>query len=53
MYRAMFDIFEVSQLWLQQRLANKDIVLSKVNGSDNIADYLTKHVGELEAADVR
>jgi len=37
---------EVSQLWLQQRVANGDIVLRKVDGVSNIADALTKYVGK-------
>jgi len=36
---------EVSQLWLQQKVANGDLKLVKVNGGDNLADALTKHLG--------
>ena len=36
---------EVSQLWLQQRVASEDLKIDKVKGTDNIADALTKHVG--------
>ena len=36
---------EVSHLWLQQRVANSDIVLVKVDGVLNRADSLTKYVG--------
>ena len=36
---------EVSQLWLQQKVANGDLKLVKVNGVDNLADALTKHLG--------
>ena len=36
---------EVSQLWLQQKVANGDLELIKVNGGDNLADALTKHLG--------
>ena len=36
---------EVSQLWLQQKVANGDLELIKVNGEDNLADALTKHLG--------
>ena len=35
---------EVSQLWLQEKVANGDIKLIKVPGEDNAADALTKHV---------
>ena len=35
----------VSQLWLQQKVANGDLELIKVNGEDNLADALTKHLG--------
>ena len=36
---------EVSQLWLQQRVASEELKIDKVKGTDNIADALTKHVG--------
>ena len=36
---------EVSQLWLQQRVAGEELKIDKVKGTDNIADALTKHVG--------
>ena len=36
---------EVNQLWIQEKVTNGDIELSKVQGSINIADALTKHVG--------
>ena len=36
---------EVSQLWLQQKVANGDLEVIKVNGEDNLADALTKHLG--------
>ena len=36
---------EVSQLWLQQKVANGDLELIKVNGGGNLADALTKHLG--------
>ena len=36
---------EVSQLWLQQKVANGGLELIKVNGEDNLADALTKHLG--------
>ena len=41
---------EVSQLWLQQKVANGYLELVKVDGGDNLADALTKHLG---AADLR
>ena len=37
---------EVSQLWLQQRAANKDIILTKFHNGDNLTDALTKSVGK-------
>ena len=41
---------EVSQLWLQHKVLNRDIVVSKVDGGDNIADALTE---PLEAKGLR
>ena len=35
---------EVSQLWLQQKVANGEIRVIKVPGGENRADALTKHV---------
>ena len=35
---------EVSQLWVQDKVRNKDIILTKVPGTINIADALTKHL---------
>ena len=35
---------EVHYLWVQERIANKDLKLSKVWGHDNPADLLTKHL---------
>ena len=35
---------EVNQLWVQERVASGDIELKKVDGSNNLADALTKHV---------
>ena len=35
---------EVHYLWVQERIANKDMKLSKVWGHDNPADLLTKHL---------
>ena len=36
---------EVNQLWVQEKVADGSIELSKVGGDVNIADSLTKHVG--------
>ena len=41
---------EVNQLWIQDRVANGDIVINKINGKENIADILTNHVN---AEDIR
>ena len=35
---------EVSQLWLQQRVANGNLSAQKVDGVSNLADALTKHL---------
>ena len=40
----------VNQLWIQDRIAKGDLAISKVNGKENIADILTKHVN---AEDIR
>ena len=37
---------EVSQLWLQQRVTNGDLIVQKVDGASNLADALTKHLGK-------
>ena len=34
---------EVHQLWVQERVANGDIEIRKVDGKANLADLLTKH----------
>ena len=36
---------EVNQLWVQDKVANGEIEIRKVDGKVNIADALTKHVG--------
>ena len=36
---------EVNQLWVQEKVADGSIELSKVSGEANLADALTKHVG--------
>ena len=41
---------EVNKLWIQDRVANGDISIHKINGKENIADILTKHVN---AEDIR
>ena len=35
---------EVSQLWVQQKVGSGEIELKKVEGTNNLADALTKHV---------
>ena len=35
---------EVNQLWLQEKVRNKEIELRKVSGLENLADALTKFV---------
>ena len=35
---------EVNQLWIQDRVSRGDLTISKVNGKENLADILTKHV---------
>ena len=35
---------EVNQLWLQDKVGKGEISVAKVNGGNNIADALTKHV---------
>jgi hypothetical protein len=34
----------VNQLWIQDRIARGDLEINKVNGKENLADILTKHV---------
>jgi len=41
---------EANQVWIQDRVARGDLVIEKVNGKENIADILTKHV---DAEDIR
>jgi hypothetical protein len=36
---------EVGQLWIQDEVAEKRIIVNKVKGTENYADALTKHVG--------
>ena len=40
----------VNQLWIQDRIAKGDMAVCKVNGKENLADTLTKHVN---AEDIR
>ena len=40
----------VNQLWIQDRVARGDLAIEKVNGKENVADILTKHVN---AEDIR
>ena len=35
---------EVNQLWVQQKVGNGEVELRKVEGTQNIADALAKHV---------
>ena len=35
---------EVNQLWVQQKVGSGEIELKKVEGANNLADALTKHV---------
>ena len=35
---------EVNQLWVQQKVGSGEIELKKVEGTNNLADALTKHV---------
>ena len=35
---------EVNQLLIQDRVAKGDLIIGKVNGKENLADILTKHV---------
>ena len=41
---------EVNQLWVQDRVARGDLTLEKINGKENVADNITKHVN---AEDIR
>ena len=34
----------VNQLWIQDRVSRGDLTIAKVNGKENLADILTKHV---------
>ena len=40
----------VNQLWIQDRIAKGDLEINKINGKENLADALTKHVN---AEDIR
>jgi hypothetical protein len=35
---------EVATLWVQEKVINKEVRIVKVDGADNVADILTKHV---------
>ena len=35
---------EVNQVWVQDRVARGDLTIEKVNGKENVADNLTRHV---------
>ena len=43
-------LIEVNQLWVQDRVARGDLTIEKINGKENVADNLTKHVN---AEDIR
>ena len=36
---------EVNQLWVQEKVADGSVDLTKISGEDNISDSMTKHVG--------
>ncbi len=36
-------IFDVRELWVQERVSLGDLSIRKVRGPDNLADILTKH----------
>ena len=36
---------EAAQLWVQEKVRLGEITLEKVEGKDNLADALTKHLG--------
>ena len=40
---------EVSQLWLQGKMANGEIIVKKLKGADNIADAMTKYLSGPDA----
>ena len=37
---------ELNQLWLQEKVSNKEIEIRKVKGEEKLADALTKHVDQ-------
>ena len=37
---------ETNQVWLQQKVLEGHLVVSKVKGEDNLADALTKYLGK-------
>ena len=41
---------EVNQLWVQEKVPNGDVVITRVKGLENLADALTKN---LDAEDLR
>ena len=38
------DWANCGQLWVQDRIARGDLTIEKINGEENVADNLTKHV---------
>lgn len=43
---------EVTQLWVQEKAANREIAIHKVNSEENLADALTKAVDATAIEDV-
>ena len=41
----------IGQLWIQERVQNKDVHLRKVLGEENPADLFTKHICGIESVD--
>ena len=39
---------DVTQLWLQEKVADEKIVIIKVNTKEHVSDALTKHVSRAE-----
>ena len=37
---------ELRYLWLQQKVRDKEVLLAKVKGTENMADALTKYITE-------
>ena len=39
---------EVAQLWVQEKVKDREVVICRMKGTDNLADALTKYVGPEE-----